>query len=260
MNIKLLTHPTMKNVRVFVCENYDELSEKASAIVGGAMQQKEGFILGLATGSSPVGLYQGLIKQYENGVLDFSKVKSYNLDEYYPIAPENDQSYVYFMNKNLFDHVNIDKANVHLPDGNAADVEKACSDYEKEISDLGGVDLQVLGIGSNGHIGFNEPCDEFVGPTHVVTLTENTIKDNSRFFASADLVPRKAVSMGIGTIMNAKQIVLVANGKNKADAIKAALEGPVVPAVPASVLQFHQNVTFVLDKDAASKLEIFKEN
>jgi len=164
------------------------------------------------------------------------------------------------MNKNLFDHVNIDKANVHLPDGNAADVEKACSDYEKEISDLGGVDLQVLGIGSNGHIGFNEPCDEFVGPTHVVTLTENTIKDNSRFFASADLVPRKAVSMGIGTIMNAKQIVLVANGKNKADAIKAALEGPVVPGVPASVLQFHKNVTFVLDKDAASKLEIFKEN
>ncbi len=259
MNCKTYENPALKNVRLFVCDDYDSMSEKAAAIVGGAMMQKNDFILGLATGSSPVGLYQGLIRQNKAGLLDFSQVRSYNLDEYYPIAPENPQSYVYFMNENLFDHVNVKKENVHLPDGNAADVEQACRDYEAVLTQLGGVDLQVLGIGSNGHIGFNEPCDEFVGPTHVVTLTENTIKDNSRFFASADEVPRKAVSMGIGTIMNAKKIVLVASGANKADAVKAALEGPVVPSMPASILQFHKDVTFVIDKAAAAKLELFRE-
>lgn len=255
MKNKFLTDPLRPGVKLWVCEDYDAMSAKAAAIVGGAMQQKKDFVLGLATGSSPVGLYRGLIDQYEAGILDFSDVRTYNLDEYYPIAADDPQSYVYFMFDKLFGHVNIKKENVHLPDGSAADPDRAAAEYE---ASLPAVDLQVLGIGSNGHIGFNEPADSFVYPTHTVTLTANTVKDNSRFFASPDLVPKRALSMGIGTIMRARSIVMVANGLNKANALRDALEGPVVPQVPASILQFHQNVTVVADKAAASLITSYR--
>ena len=169
------------NVKVLVCKDYDTLSKKAAGILAGIVNVKPNAVLGLATGSSPVGTYKELIKLNQEGLLDFSAVRTYNLDEYYPLDPSNDQSYHYFMNDNLFDHVNIDKNNVHVPDGNAADMNEACESYEAMLNEIGGVDIQVLGIGGNGHIGFNEPTDTFVGPTHVVELTESTIQANSRF-------------------------------------------------------------------------------
>ncbi|MBO6158362.1 MAG: glucosamine-6-phosphate deaminase [Firmicutes bacterium] len=243
------------NVKVLVCDSYETLSKKAAGILAGIVNVKPDAVLGLATGSSPVGTYKELIKLYEAGLLDFSKVRTYNLDEYYPLAPENDQSYHYFMNVNLFDHVNIDKESVHVPDGNAADMNEACASYEAMLNEIGGVDIQVLGIGGNGHIGFNEPCDEFVGPTHVVSLTESTIQANSRFFEKIEDVPTKAISMGIGSIMKAKKILLVANGAGKAEAIAKTLEGPIVPQVPASILQLHPDVTIIVDEAAAAGLK-----
>lgn len=247
-----------KNVKVLVCRDYETLSKKAAGLLAGVISVHAYPVLGLATGSSPVGTYQQLVRLYEEGLLDFSRVRTYNLDEYCPIDPTNDQSYHYFMNQNLFDHVNIDKANVHVPDGNASDMNKACEDYEKMLNEVGGVDIQVLGIGENGHVGFNEPADTFIGPTHVVSLTESTIKANSRFFKSIEDVPTKAISMGIGSIMKAKKILLVANGEKKARAIHDTLEGPITPHVPASVLQLHPDVTFILDQAAAALLGEYK--
>jgi len=247
-----------KNVKVLVCKDYDTLSKKAAGILAGIVNVKPNAILGLATGSSPVGTYKELIKLNEEGLLDFSAVRTYNLDEYYPLDPSNDQSYHYFMNDNLFDHVNIDKNNVHVPDGNAADMNEACESYEAMLNEIGGVDIQVLGIGGNGHIGFNEPTDTFVGPTHVVELTESTIKANSRFFEKIEDVPTKAISMGIASIMKAKKILLVANGTGKADAIAKTLEGPITPWVPASILQLHPDVTIIVDEAAASGLKEYK--
>ncbi|MBR7149668.1 MAG: glucosamine-6-phosphate deaminase [Oscillospiraceae bacterium] len=246
-------------IRIYQEKDYEAMSRRAAGIIAAEVIRKPDCVLGLATGSSPVGTYKELIAKNQRGELSFEEVCTVNLDEYKGLAPDHDQSYRYFMQTNLFDHIDIDKENTFVPDGLAEDAEDECARYDALVYALGGTDLQLLGLGRNGHIGFNEPCDEFVGPTHVVTLTENTIKDNSRFFASADEVPRKAVSMGIGTIMNAKKIVLVASGANKADAVKAALEGPVVPSMPASILQFHKDVTFVIDKAAAAKLEFFKE-
>jgi glucosamine-6-phosphate deaminase len=246
------------NVKVLVCKDYDILSCRAAALVASVVADDPKATLGLATGSSPVGMYQNLIKLYEDGILDFSKIKTINLDEYYPLDPSNDQSYHYFMNDNLFDHINIDKNNVHVPDGNAADINKAAEEYEKLINDNNGTDIQVLGIGQNGHIGFNEPADTFVGPTHVVELTESTIKANSRFFDKIEDVPTKAISMGIAGIMKAKKVLLVANGENKADAIAKTLEGPITPHVPASILQLHPDVTFIIDEAAASKLQEYR--
>lgn len=246
------------NVKVLVCKDYDILSRRAASLVASVVAGDPKATLGLATGSSPVGMYQNLIKLYEDGILDFSKIKTINLDEYYPLDPSNDQSYHYFMNDNLFDHINIDKNNVHVPDGNAADIDKAAEEYEKLINDNNGTDIQVLGIGQNGHIGFNEPSDTFVGPTHVVTLTESTIKANSRFFEKIEDVPTKAISMGIAGIMKAKKVLLVANGENKADAIMKTLEGPITPHVPASILQLHPDVTFIIDEAAASKLQEYR--
>jgi len=228
-----------------------ELAAKACAtIIAAEILNKPNMVLGLPTGSSPVPTYAELIRMNKEGVLDFSKVISYNLDEYVGLEPTHPCSYRYFMNEQLFDHINIDKANTHVPDGITCDTEG----YEQAIKNAGGVDLQLLGIGSDGHIGFNEPADEFVYPTNIVKLTDQTIDDNARFFNSRDEVPTSAISMGIGSIMSAKRVILIATGKNKAKAIAAAIKGPVVPSMPASILQMHQNVQFLLDEDAASEL------
>ena len=239
---------------IYKVKDYEEMSRKAANIIAAQVITKPDCILGLATGSSPVGTYQNLIAGYEKGDLDFSNVKTINLDEYKGLSPENDQSYRYFMNTNLFDHINIDKNNTHVPNGLEADSEKACSEYNEIIAQSGGIDLQLLGLGPNGHIGFNEPDSVFIPGTHCVDLTESTIEANKRFFESIDDVPRQAYTMGIGTIMAAKKILLIASGKDKAEIIKKAFFGPVVPQVPASILQMHPDVTIVIDEDAASLL------
>ena len=232
--------------------NYDELSRKAADIIGSVVVLKPDAVLGLATGSTPVGAYKELIKDYEAGKLDFSAVKSVNLDEYKGLTGEHDQSYRYFMNTNLFDHINIDKANTNVPNGIVSDGEAECERYNRLIKDLGGIDLQLLGIGGNAHIGFNEPCDEFVKGTHLVTLEEGTREANARFFASIDEVPTEAYTMGIQNIMSAKKILLLANGKAKAQAVYDTCFGPVKPQVPASVLQLHEDCVVIADEDALS--------
>ncbi len=231
-------------------KDYEEMSRRAAAIISAQILLKPDCVLGLATGSSPEGLYQNLIRQYENKELDFSRVTSVNLDEYKGLAPDHEQSYRRFMNDHLFDHVNIDKARTFVPDGLNEDSEKACLEYDQLIARTGGVDLQLMGIGNNGHIGFNEPADAFACGTHCVELTQSTIDANKRFFASEDLVPRYAYTMGIRNIMEAKKILLIASGKAKAEALKAALDGLVTPKVPASVLQLHRDVVVVADEDA----------
>lgn len=242
------------NIKVEIFNDYAELSKAAADFIAARMKAKPNIVLGLATGSSPVGVYDELTRMYEAGELDFSAVRSFNLDEYYPLDPENDQSYRYFMNKNLFDRVNIDKANTRVPSGVAEDVEKECADYDAAIAFVGGTDIQVLGIGGNGHIGFNEPDGFFTAATHKVALTENTIRANARFFASEDEVPRYAVTMGMGAIMSARSIVLVANGEAKAQAIASMLTGGVDPLCPASILQLHPDVNVFIDEPAAQLL------
>nr|WP_317282572.1 glucosamine-6-phosphate deaminase [uncultured Sellimonas sp.] len=235
-------------------KDYDALSQRAANIIAAQIVTKPDCVLGLATGSSPVGTYKRLIEKYENGDLDFSQVKTANLDEYKGLTKDNDQSYYYFMHENLFDHVNICPENTNIPDGTKEDSTAECSHYEEVIASLGGVDLQLLGLGHNGHIGFNEPADDFAKTTHCVDLQESTIEANKRFFASADDVPRQAYTMGIGTIMRAKKILLVVSGEDKADIVAKAFFGPVTPNVPASILQFHPDVTIVGDKAAFSKI------
>ena len=215
---------------------------------------KPNCVLGLATGSTPIGTYEQLVEWYHKGDLDFSKVTSVNLDEYRGLEKSNDQSYDYFMHEHLFDKVNIHPENVNLPDGMAEDAEKECKRYEELIRSLGGVDLQLLGLGHNGHIGFNEPGAAFEKETHCVNLTERTIEANKRFFASADDVPKQAFTMGIKTIMQAKKILVIASGEDKAEILKEAFFGPVTPAVPASILQLHNNVIVVGDQAVLSKL------
>ena len=227
-------------MKVIKVKNYEELSRTAATIIAGVILSKPDCILGLATGSSPVGTYDQLAAMYEEGILDFSHVKSVNLDEYVGLDGSNDQSYRYFMNKNLFSRVNIDIKNTYVPDGTNPDTEACCEAYNTLLKNMGAADLQLLGIGPNGHIGFNEPDDH--------------IQANKRFFASEEDVPRKAISMGTGNIMSAKTILLVANGKNKATALAAAIKGPVTPQCPASILQFHPNAIIVADEDALSEL------
>ena len=214
---------------------------------------KPGCVLGLATGSTPIGAYRQLVEWYKKGDLDFSEVTTVNLDEYRGLTRENDQSYYYFMNENLFDHINIDKSRTFLPDGMEADSDKACRDYNEIIQSVGGVDLQLLGLGHNGHIGFNEPGIAFETETHCVNLTERTIKANMRFFPAEKDVPRQAYTMGIKTIMSAKKILVVVSGEDKADIVKEAFFGPVTPAVPASILQLHNDVIVVADEAALAK-------
>lgn len=241
-------------MRIYRTKDPADMSRKAANIVSAQIIMKPDCVLGLATGSTPIGLYKQLIEWYQKGDVDFSEVRTVNLDEYKGISRENDQSYYYFMHHNLFDHVNIPAGNTHLPDGMALDPEKECDRYNNLIQSMGGVDLQLLGIGHNGHIGFNEPEDSFDKQVHCVNLTESTIEANKRFFASADEVPRQAYTMGIGNILQAKKILVVANGEGKAEIVKKAFFGPVTPQVPASILQLHQDVVLVADEAALSKV------
>lgn len=241
-------------MRIIVTKDYNDMSRKAANIISAQIITKPDCVLGLATGSSPVGAYKTLVDWYKKGDLDFSEVTTVNLDEYRGLTHSNDQSYYYFMNDNLFSHVNIDPAHTHIPDGTEPDAQKACDDFEAIVKNCGGIDLQLLGLGHNGHIGFNEPAEDFPKFTHCVDLTESTIQANARFFDKPEDVPTQAYTMGIGTIMRAKRILLIASGKDKAAIVKEALFGPVRPQVPASILQLHPDVTVVLDEEAASCL------
>lgn len=240
-------------MNVIVVSNFDSMSEEVAKIISGQIISNPSSVLGLATGSSPLGVYRLLEEYYRRGV-DFSDVTTFNLDEYVGLAPDHPQSYRHYMEKNLFSRVNIPRERTFIPNGVAADLQEECQRYEQLMKRAGGIDLQILGIGTNAHIGFNEPGTEFGTMTQVVDLAESTIKDNARFFASLAEVPTQAISMGIKSIMHAKNIVLMANGGSKADAIYAAIRGPVTPKVPASVLQLHPSVTFVVDQAAGSKL------
>ena len=241
-------------MKIYVTEDYQTMSRKAANILSAQVILNPTSVLGLATGSTPVGMYKQLIAWYKKDDLDFSQVKTVNLDEYVGLAPDHDQSYRYFMQSNFFDHINISPENTNLPNGQAADLAAECQRYNGVIRSLGGIDVQLLGMGHNGHIGFNEPGDAFELETHVVDLTQRTIEANARFFASPDEVPRQALTMGIKTIMQARQILVVVSGEDKADAVKAALTGPVTPKVPASILQMHPNVVLVADRAAMSKV------
>lgn len=242
-------------MKIIKTENYQDMSKKAANIIAAQVILNPESVLGLATGSSPIGTYQELIGKYEHGDLDFSDIKTVNLDEYKGLPRTNDQSYYYFMNHNLFDHINIKKENTHVPNGMIENAKEECDNYEQLIKDLGGIDLQLLGLGHNGHIGFNEPAEQFDKTTHCVDLQESTIEANKRFFASIDDVPRQAYTMGIGTIMSAKKILVVVSGADKAQIVKQAFTGPVTPKVPASILQMHPDVTVICDAAAYSELE-----
>lgn len=239
-------------MRIYKEKDYSAMSRRAANIISAQVILKPDCVLGLATGSSPVGTYEQLVEWYQKGDLDFSEVKTVNLDEYKGLDHANEQSYFYFMCEHLFRKVNIDLKNVNIPNGMEPDAAKECARYEEKIHELGGVDLQLLGIGHNGHIGFNEPNDQFDRTTHCVDLTQSTIEANQRFFASMDEVPKKAYTMGIGTIMQADKILMVASGEDKAETIKKAFFGPITPEVPASVLQLHKNVILVGDEAALS--------
>jgi len=243
-------------MKIIKAKDYNDMSRKAANIISAQVIMKPDCVLGLATGSTPIGTYKQLIDWYEKGDLDFSDVNTVNLDEYRGLPRENDQSYYYFMHSNLFDHVNIDPARTNLPDGTNPDADAECARYEEVIRSLGGVDLQLLGLGHNGHIGFNEPSDTFEKETHCVDLQERTIEANKRFFASADDVPKQAYTMGIKTIMMAKKILVVVSGEDKADTVQKAFFGPVTPQVPASILQMHPDVTVVADEAALSKCNL----
>ena len=237
---------------IYRAKDYKDMSRKAANIISAQVIMKPNCTLGLATGSTPLGIYDQLTEWYKKGDLDFSAVHSVNLDEYRGLPKENDQSYYYFMHKNLFDRVNIRSENTNVPNGMEPDAEKECRRYEKLIADLGGIDLQLLGLGHNGHIGFNEPGEAFEQETHCVDLQERTIEANKRFFESADEVPRQAYTMGIKTIMQAKKILVAVSGEDKAEIVKKAFFGPVTPTVPASILQMHNDVTVVADEAALS--------
>ncbi len=239
-------------MKIIITENYEEMSKKAAAIITEIIKNNPHAVLGLATGSSPIGTYKQMAVDCKNGV-SYKNVSTVNLDEYVGLTADHDQSYAYFMRTNLFDHLDIDQKNTHLPCGSATDLKAECDRYNA-LLDTMKQDVQVLGLGSNGHIGFNEPGTPLDSVTHLVDLTESTIKDNSRLFASVDEVPRQALSMGIKNIMQAKTILMVVSGKNKAEALRGMVKGEVTPDLPASVLQLHPFVTVICDKDAASLL------
>ena len=239
-------------IRIF--ENAAQVGQAAATLIAAQVISKPDSVLGLATGSTPIPTYQELIRLNQAGVVDFAKVRSYNLDEYCSIPEDHEQSYRTFMNVNLFNHINIDKANTHVPNGNAESAEAESAAYDAAIAAAGGIDIQILGIGNNGHIGFNEPGDSFIYGCHQVTLAQSTIDANSRFFESDADVPRQAISLGIGSIMNARKIILLATGAGKAKAIYDSVCGDVNPQVQASILRTHPDVIFLLDKDAASML------
>jgi glucosamine-6-phosphate deaminase len=250
---------------VVVHEDYDAMSRKGAEIIASRIRQKPNLILGLATGSTPLGLYSELVRMHKSDGLDFSKVITFNLDEYIGVPPEHDQSYHYFMWHSLFKHINVNPSHVYVPQGMYGDLKissfetdpkiaQFCTWYEDEIRKYGGIDVQVLGIGGNGHIAFNEPGSSLGSRTRIKTLTEKTVKDNARFFKSENEVPRYAITMGVGTIMEARELLLLANGEEKADAVKAAVEGPITAMCPASALQLHRKAIILTDKKAATRL------
>ena len=252
---RLLPHERKEKgitMNIIRAKDYQDMSRKAANIISAQIIMKPDCVLGLATGSTPVGTYRQLIEWYEKGDLDFSRVSTVNLDEYRGLTHIDPQSYYYFMQENLFDHVNIDKTATHVPDGTNPDAADACVKHEQIIKSLGGIDLQLLGLGNNGHIGFNEPGAAFEKETHLVDLAESTIRANARFFTSIDEVPKQAYTMGIRTIMQAKKILVVVSGESKADIVSRAFFGPVTPEVPASILQMHPDVTVVCDEAALS--------
>lgn len=240
--------------RILITDNYEQMSKKAAAMISSQIILKHDSVLGLATGDTPLGMYKELIETYKRDEVDFTDVTTFNLDEYYGLNRENPQSYYYYMNNNLFKHINIKTENTHIPNGTAPDIDEECANYENKIKKAGGIDIQVLGIGKNGHIGFNEPDVNFEAETHLVHLDESTIQANSRFFSSEKDVPVTALSMGIKTIMQSKKIVLLASGEGKAEAIYKTIKGKINPEVPASILQLHPDATIIIDKAAAKLL------
>jgi glucosamine-6-phosphate deaminase len=243
-------------MEVIIKSDYKAISKEAGKQIADLIYHKPNAVLGLATGSTPLGLYRELIRLHKEEGLDFSKIITFNLDEYVGLPASHEQSYNYFMWKNLFEHINIDPGNVHIPNGKAPDIKTYCTWYENEIKARGGIDLQVLGIGGDGHIAFNEPGSSLGSRTRLKTLTQKTIEDNARFFEVESEVPRYAITMGVGTIMEAKTCVLLAEGTHKAPVIARTIEGPVTAMVSASALQLHQDAIIILDEEAASKLEL----
>ena len=239
---------------VIIKNNYEQIGKEAASIIVDRLRKKPNLVLGLATGSTPLGLYKELIRLHKKEGLDFSKVITFNLDEYVGLPPTHKQSYNYFMLQNLFKHLNIPPSSIHLPDGLADDIDHFCEWYEKEMEEAGGIDLQILGIGANGHIAFNEPGSSLGSRTRVKTLTEKTRKDNARYFKNLDDVPKYAITMGVGTIMDAKELLLLASGDGKANAIRSAAEGPLTSQCPASIIQLHRKTVVIVDKEAGSKL------
>ena len=236
----------MKFIKV---KNYEELSKIAANIISAQITLKPDSVLGLATGATPIGTYKALINKNQNGDVDFSKVKTINLDEYVGLSVDNPQSYRYFMDNNLFNHINIDKNNTFVPNGNIKDVENSTQDYDNLVENMGGIDLQLLGIGVDGHIGFNEPDSCFTKSTHIVNLDESTIEANSRFFTCKEDVPKRAITLGMACIMAAKKILLIANGENKKEILEKAIYGDIRPQVPASILQLHNDVTVIYSEE-----------
>ena len=241
-------------MRVIVCDTYEKMSETGAKLIASQVMLKPDSVLGLATGSTPIGLYENLVKMNKSGEIDFSNVTTFNLDEYYPISPENDQSYHYFMYKHLFDHININTENTHIPNGLTKTPDVECENYENMIEEAGGIDLQLLGIGQNGHIGFNEPDNNLNTSTHVTDLTESTIKANSRFFNDISEVPVKALTMGISTILKSRKIILLASGKNKHAVVKELLTDDINTTVPATMLKVHPDVVLICDREAYNDL------
>ena len=244
-------------IRIVRVRDYEDMSRQVANIISAQIILKPNCVLGLATGSTPIGAYQQLVEWYKKGDVDFSQVSSYNLDEYRGLNGDDPQSYRYFMNENLFNHVNINIENTHVPDGSNPDADATCAEYDAMVAAAGYQDLQLLGIGNNGHIGFNEPSDHFEDETHCVDLTETTIQANKRFFASEEDVPRQAYTMGIGTIMRCRKLIVLVSGKDKAAILKQVIQGPVTPEVPGSILQFHPDCTIIADEAALSEMDLW---
>lgn len=242
-------------MKLLVVKDYEEMSEVAAKIFKDVITEKPNAILGLATGSTPIGLYKKLIEMNKNKEIDFSNVKTVNLDEYVGLGEEDTQSYRYFMNENLFNNINIDKANTFLPNGLAKDLNEECKNYDRKIDELGGIDIQILGIGGNGHIAFNEPDEFLIEGTHVTNLAQSTIEANSRFFNSKDEVPTRALSMGIGQIMKSRKVLLLIKGEDKVDAVKALLSGDITTHNPASMLKMHKDVTIIIDEEMENAIK-----
>lgn len=239
---------------LMIRKDYDAISKEGTRIVAELVRRKPDCVLGFATGNSPLGMYRELIRMHREDGLDFSKVTTFNLDEYVGLPPEHEQSYHYFMWENLFKHINVGQRHVNIPHGMADDIEGHCVWYEEQIEKAGGIDLQILGIGENGHIAFNEPGSSLGSRTRIKTLTEKTRQDNARLFDSMDQVPKYAITMGVGTIMDARKLLMLAGGKGKADAIKNTIEGPISAMVPATIVQMHRHATLLIDEAAASSL------